>query len=110
MENKPYDRLEIPRNSPKIKALVGRKAVELTWYNSTIYRFSEMYDYMDHLYLKGESGESSYNMFGVPELLRILEENKYPILKSEEPSDSDVNSYIEYTNKKLDREIGEING
>lgn len=108
MEMPPIDRLEIPRNSPRINALIGRKVLALTWYNSTVYRFAPPYEYMEHVHIRTQGDNPNYNAFGVPELLNTLEQRKYPVCTAQEPSDGDLASYVEWTTSRFEKELGEI--
>ena len=108
MEKIPNTGIEIPRNSPTTRAWIAQRAIELTWYNSTLYRFAEPYEHISHVFIRNPGDEPNYNVFGQPALMDILEERKYPLLTAQEPSNSDVESYLQYSEGVMDRELRDL--
>lgn len=100
-------RLEIPRESPTVNALIAKKAIGLTWYNTALYRFSERYKHIDHINIRVDENEK-YNVFGSPALMQILEEKQFPLMIAQEPSDNDIESYLRYEETRLESRIGNI--
>lgn len=98
---------EIPRNSPTIKALIGKKILELTWYNASVYRFAEPYSHIDHLHYVDREENQRYNIFGNPELMNILQREEYPLMTQKEPSNSDIESYMKYEMSQLEKRIND---
>ena len=113
MEHSKNEKIQIPRNSPVIRVNLGKTSLDLTWYNSTIYEHAHPYQNMDHVFIRYPSAERPgrtdfYNIFGNQALRDCLKENNYPLLKTPEPTDSDVESYVEWTEKQLGQELGEL--
>lgn len=108
MEKSPIEGIEIPRNSPTTRAWIAQRAIELTWYNSTLYRFAEPYTHMSHVFIRNPGDEPNYNVFGQPALMDILEDKKYPVLTSQEPSNSDIESYLQYSERLMERELKDL--
>lgn len=68
---------------------------------------------MDHVFIRYPSSERPgrtdfYNIFGNQALRECLHENKYPKLFSQEPTDNDIESYVEWTDRQLGQELGEL--
>lgn len=113
MERSKKEKIEIPRNSPTIRVNLGKTSLDLTWYNSTIYEHAHPYQAMDHVFIRYPSAERPgrtdfYNIFGNQALRDCLKENKYPYYFQQEPTDSDIESYVEWTDKQLCQELGEL--
>lgn len=97
----------IERNSPTIKASFGLGIIALTWYNTSLYRFPQKYQHIDHIHYIDEE-KQRYNIFGNPELMNILQRENFPVMTAQEPSDNDIESYFEYESKQLEKRINGI--
>lgn len=113
MEKRGYSDKLLPRNSPMVRAQLGGRAVDLTWYSTTVVLYHEPYRDMSHLRVVGE-GEDDPNLlvFGIhsnPQAKELME-LRFPIHYEPEPKDYVVEAYEENNSERIDAEHERLMG
>ncbi len=109
-EKEPNKEPLIKREDPTILRIkLGKKAVDLTRLNATLYDFYPPWEQFRHIFR--EKGNEKMGMFfwnPNEQLVKALHTNKIPVYLSAEPCDMDIENYLVWQASGIDGQWEEI--
>lgn len=106
-ERLPQDKIEIPRRSPIIKANLGGRAVDLTWYTTQIFIYRAPYSAMNHLRHQEEgekTGIIAFNGGNEAPAMELLKRG-FTVTYASEPTDLVLRQYAEMEQRGLETDL-----
>lgn len=103
----------IQRNSPTVRVQLGGRAVDLTWYSTTVVMYHEPFRDMSHLRVVGEKEDDpNLLVFGIhsnPQAKELME-LRFPINYEPEPKDYVIEAYEANNRERIDAEHERLMG
>lgn len=102
-EDQPEDSFEdIPRRSPEIRAVLANGIeAKLNWYTTTVVFYPNEYTHMDHIQINDQEHELKGCMFGVPDHMKNLFSQDFPVLRAPEPTRDVILTYLRWQREQL---------
>ena len=98
---------EPQRRSPILEVEIGGIALKLTYMNTTLFSFANMYDDQDHSHMNHiwvMEGEDTFCAYDSPELFETLDEAGYPHVRMPYPNEAEIEMYVSYQVEGMDDE------
>lgn len=102
------EKIEIPRRSPKLDALIGGKVIQISWYNTVIHIYRHPYHDLSHIEVTTD--EMKIITFCKDEEAMSLMNKHFPVRYDPEPDDHTLQIYAQSQRNKMNREIPQILG
>lgn len=91
--------------SPERQVSLGGHVLRLTYDNTSVYRFKQPFDMLDHAFYRHDGGAGGTYIFDSNELCNDLTDDWYPTQLMPYPSDFDLQAYQNYQAQKMDAEL-----
>lgn len=104
----PSEPIEIPRKSPRLDALIGGKALQISWYNTLIRIYRHPYHDFSHIQVVAD-GLKIITFCKDEEAMQLMNAH-FPVRYDPEPDDHVLQIYAQSQRTKMGREITNILG
>lgn len=98
---------EPQRRSPILEVQIGGIALKLTYMNTTLFSFANMYEEQDHSHMNHVwvmEGEDTFCAYDSPELFETLDEAGYPHVRMPYPNEAEIEQYVQYMVEGMENE------
>ena len=98
---------EPQRRSPILEVQIGGIALKLTYMNTTLFSFANMYEEQDHSpmnHIWVMEGEDTFCAYDSPELFETLDEAGYPHVRMPYPNEAEIEQYVQYMVEGMENE------